>query len=63
MANLVNTMANLKVGDNDSSDSDDEKVIPFTRKLFAEDTYNELLKKKENFEMLKTSYCYIVSKM
>ena len=56
-------MANLKVGDNDSSDSNDKEVIAFTRKLFAEDTYNELLKKKENFEMLKTSYCYIVSKM
>ena len=63
MAKLFNTMANLKVGDNDSSDSNDKEVIAFTRKLFAEDTYNELLKKKENFEMLKTSYCYIVSKM
>ena len=51
MADLVNTMANLKVGDNDSSD--DEEVIPFTRKLFAEDTYNELLQRNENFEMLK----------
>jgi hypothetical protein len=59
MANLVNTMANLKVGDNDSSDSDDEKVIPFTRKLFAEDTYNNLLQRNENFEMLKTKEALI----
>jgi hypothetical protein len=49
MAELENRMANLKVADGDSSDSDNEDYITFDRALFNEDTYTEILNSSDDY--------------